>query len=42
VERVKSRWWNPNDDRLFTPRSFGWGYNLNLYWVTHPLSYLKK
>jgi len=29
--RVKSRWWNPNDRRLFTPRAFGWGFDLNLY-----------
>jgi hypothetical protein len=28
--RVKERWWNPSDPRLFTPRAFGWGYDLNL------------
>lgn len=27
--RVKSRWWNPQDPRLFTPKSFGWGYDIN-------------
>jgi hypothetical protein len=21
---------------------WGWGYDLNLYWVTHPSSYRKK
>lgn len=42
LERVKSRVWNPDDHRLLTPKSFGWGYDLNLYWVTHPLSYLRK
>lgn len=31
VARVKSRWWNPDDPRLFTPKSFGWGYDVNLY-----------
>jgi hypothetical protein len=41
-ERVKARWWNPDDRRLLTPRAFGWGYDLNLYWVTHPLDYLQK
>jgi hypothetical protein len=24
--RLKERWWNPNEPRLFTPRAFGWGY----------------
>jgi len=28
--RVKQRWWNPADPRLFTPKAFGWGYDLNL------------
>jgi hypothetical protein len=28
--RVRARWWNPKDRRLFTPRSFGWGYDLNV------------
>lgn len=30
VARTKERWWNANDPRLFTPRAFGWGYDLNL------------
>lgn len=29
VERIKQRSWNPDDPRLFTPRAFGWGYDLN-------------
>jgi hypothetical protein len=28
--RLKSRWWNPDEPRLFTPKTFGWGYDLNL------------
>ena len=28
--RFKERWWNPDDKRLFTPRAFGWGYDINL------------
>jgi hypothetical protein len=28
--RVKSRWWNPDDPRLFTPKAFGWGFAINL------------
>lgn len=30
VARVRSRWWNSQDRRLFTPRAFGWGYDLNV------------
>ncbi len=28
--RFKSRWWNPDDERILTPRWFGWGYDINL------------
>ncbi len=27
--RAKSRWWNPRDRRLFTPKTFGWGWDIN-------------
>jgi uncharacterized protein DUF5808 len=30
AKRVKSRWWNPNDRRVFTPKAFGWGWDINL------------
>lgn len=36
AQRIKARWWNPEDPRFFTPKSFGWGYDLNLYRVFHP------
>ena len=42
MKRVRARWWNPDDRRLFTPKSFGWGYDLNFYWVAHPRDYLKR
>jgi hypothetical protein len=42
MERMKSRWWNPDDRRLLTPRAWGWGYDLNWYWVAHPRSYLNR
>jgi uncharacterized membrane protein len=29
MRRIKRRWWNPRDRRLFTPKSFGWGYDIN-------------
>ena len=28
--RLTSRWWNRDDPRLFTPRWWGWGYDVNL------------
>lgn len=30
LARVKSRWWNPADPRLFTPKAYGWGWDVNL------------
>ncbi len=30
VARVKQRWWNPAEARLFTPKTLGWGYDINL------------
>ena len=29
IERLRSRWWNPADPRLFTPRAFGVGWDVN-------------
>ena len=29
VARAKSRWWNPDEPRLFTPKAFGWGFAVN-------------
>jgi hypothetical protein len=40
AERVKSRLWNQQDARLFAPKSFGWGYDINFYWFAHPRGYL--
>ena len=28
-DRAKSRWWNPDDDRLFVPTVFGVGWTIN-------------
>jgi uncharacterized membrane protein len=30
MARLKSRWWNPADPRVFTPKTFGWGFDINL------------
>jgi Family of unknown function (DUF5808) len=33
--RIKQRWWNPDDERLFTPHVFGIGWSVNLYRLLH-------
>lgn len=30
LARLRSRAWNPDDPRIVVPRSFGWGYGINL------------
>jgi Family of unknown function (DUF5808) len=30
LERARSRWWNPEDERVFVPQVFGVGWTLNL------------
>ncbi|MBF6062785.1 hypothetical protein IU500_13610 [Nocardia terpenica] len=34
--RLRARWWNRDDPRVFTPKSFGWGFDVNLYRLVHP------
>jgi len=29
--KLKSHYWNPDDDRIFIPRAFGVGWDINLY-----------
>jgi len=40
-ERFAARAWNPDDHRLFTPKVYGWGYRLNVYWLVHPVTYAR-
>jgi hypothetical protein len=30
LARAKSRCWNPADPRLLTPKTYGWGWDINL------------
>jgi hypothetical protein len=39
--RFHARWWNRNDPRLLTPRSFGWGWAINFYWVSHARQFVR-
>jgi hypothetical protein len=34
LERARSRWWNPEDERLFVPQVFGVGWTLNFARLT--------
>ncbi|HEY7144227.1 MAG TPA: DUF5808 domain-containing protein [Streptosporangiaceae bacterium] len=34
--RVRARAWNPDDPRVLTPKTFGWGLGVNYYWLVHP------
>lgn len=31
LARIRERWWNPDDPRLFTPHVFGIGWAINLH-----------
>lgn len=42
VARAKSRMWNPDDPRMFPPKSFGWGWTINFYWLLHPGRYARQ
>ena len=38
--RVRERWWNAKDTRMFTPHVFGVGWSLNVYQVLRRLGYV--
>ena len=40
--RMKERAWNPQDLRLVTPKSFGWGYDVNLYELLARLGIVRR
>jgi hypothetical protein len=35
LARTWARWWNRDDSRILTPKSFSRGYDLNLYRLFH-------
>jgi hypothetical protein len=37
LARVRARWWNRDDRRVLTPKSWGWGYDVNLAEVARRL-----
>jgi len=42
LARNRSRYWNPEDGRFFTPKVFGAGWTVNVHWVIHPLRYVRR
>ena len=40
-QRFTSRVWNPDDGRLFAPKSFGWGLTLNVHALLRRLRVLR-
>jgi hypothetical protein len=40
--RIRERAWNPRDRRLLTPKSFGWGYDVNLYELLARLKIVRR
>ena len=40
--RLRQRVWNPADRRLLTPKSFGWGYDLNLFELLARLKIVRR
>jgi hypothetical protein len=37
VARLRSRWWNDDDRRVFTPKTYGWGFDINVAQVLRRL-----
>jgi len=37
LSRIRERWWNRDDPRLFTPHVFGVGWSVNLYQLSQHL-----
>jgi hypothetical protein len=42
VARAKSRLWNPEDKRIFTPKVYGAGWAINFYWLVHLVKYYRR
>lgn len=42
VTRANSRLWNADDPRMFPPKSFGWGWTVNAYWLVHLGKYFRR
>ena len=41
LARARARLWNPDDPRVLTPKSFGWGWAFNFYGLVHPMQLVR-
>ena len=41
ASRLRARVWNPDDPRILTPKAYGWGLGINLYWLLHPIRLIR-
>ena len=42
LARIRERWWNPEDERVFTPGVLGVGWTLNAYQLLRRLGLVAK
>jgi hypothetical protein len=42
VQKLKARWWNKDNAHFFTPKTYGAGWDFNLYWAVHPRAFAKE
>jgi hypothetical protein len=42
MARLRQRWWNPEDRRILTPKTFGWGYAINFYELGRRLGLIRR
>jgi hypothetical protein len=42
AERTKSRWWNPEDRHILTPKAYGWGWAVNFYELFRRLRLIRR
>ncbi len=42
MARNRARYWNADDRRIFTPKVLGAGWDINAFWLAHPLRYLRS
>jgi hypothetical protein len=42
VARAKARYWNGGDPHVFTPKTYGAGWDINFFWLAHPVRFMKR
>ncbi len=42
IKNVPKTLWNPNDDNIFPPKSFGIGWSVNFHALLRAMGFLKK